>query len=625
MAPGWAITPMEYYNSLVAGGDDGGFRDGAFALARFQNPSGLAFDESGNQLYVADSGNHRIRVVHLDQNNEVETLAGTGTAGETNGPLSTATFNYPNRIAALPEDRLAVYDAGSNVLRLIDLKTKSVSTIVRGIVIWDMVYRPKDNSLYFSEPGGKKIERIDMKSLVVSALFSNNTQIPSPAALCLYQDNLCVADSDLPTIYEVKPDNNSSSVTVSVSLLAVGNAKDVLALSSSDGLLYAFQKGGFLLKVGIPDSSIVKFPTPWGFVFKNQDHGLTFLNIQAGMPMGFSTSPSEPRKFFISTEHSIVSVKDYDFEEYWSAMEGNSREITDFNYPAKKPARTFRILVTGDSRCSTAVPISPDPNALINEDDSAGEIKGNTFSKRLEFLLNTEAALQNAKIHFEVLNLTRRGGAISTYAYYEVPDVVKKYDVDFVLGLAGAGGYIDYYMNPMTAEGIPSKSLDNEYILKPLSDRVPPGVASDLYERCKKLKIPVSEKQITPGEGWSLFCNGDARIQNDLKEMAGRRLQLLHEKLNSMKTSTGVCPQLVIFYIPFVSYPNDCCTSFWSDVCVRYHLNFLDLTESYNALKISYYPTNVIHYTAYGNELVAVLLNHFLIENKLIPFESNQK
>jgi hypothetical protein len=157
IVPGWAVTPMEYYNSLVAGGDNAGFRDGAFAQARFNNPSGLCFDDTGNQLFIADSGNQRIRVIYLDRNNDVETLAGTGAAGQMDGPLSSATFNFPTRLAALPENRLAVYDAGSNLIRLIDLKTKNVSTIAKGVVIWDMVYRPKDNCLYVSEPMSKKL------------------------------------------------------------------------------------------------------------------------------------------------------------------------------------------------------------------------------------------------------------------------------------------------------------------------------------------------------------------------------------------------------------------------------------------------------------------------------------
>ena len=265
------------------------------------------------------------------------------------------------------------------------------------------------------------------------------------------------------------------------------------------------------------------------------------------------------------------------------------------------------------------MPIPSDPNADVDENIDTPRVY--TFSKQLELLLNTEATLRNLNIHFEVLNLTHRGEAISTYGYYEVPGFVKKYDIDLVLGLADQTGYKDYYQRPLTPEGIPAKSIDYEYLLKPLSERAASGIALDLIERCKKIKIPVSEKQDFPGDGlWSLFCNGDAQIQSDLREMAGRRLLLLQGKLNSMRTSGGNCPQLVLFYAPGGALPNDCSASFWNDVCVQYHFKFLDLSESFNALKMSYGPVYVDHFTAYGNELVARLLGHYLVEKKLIPF-----
>src|SRR5271154_1068223 len=88
LGPAWpvgAVTPMEYYNSLVAGNDDAGYRDGAFDDARFNRPCGLAFDETGSRLFVADQNNNRIRVVYLDEDNRVETAAGKGAASDLDG------------------------------------------------------------------------------------------------------------------------------------------------------------------------------------------------------------------------------------------------------------------------------------------------------------------------------------------------------------------------------------------------------------------------------------------------------------------------------------------------------------------------------------------------------------
>jgi len=94
----------------------------------------------------------------------------------------------------------------------------------------------------------------------------------------------------------------------------------------------------------------------------------------------------------------------------------------------------------------------------------------------------------------------------------------------------------------------------------------------------------------------------------------------LHEKLNLMKTSGGNSPQFVLFYAPGGGLPNDCVSSFWNDVCAQYRLKFLDLSEPFNALKTSYSPVYADHFTTYGNELVSRLLEHYLIEDKIIPF-----
>jgi sugar lactone lactonase YvrE len=82
-----------------------GTEDGTGTAARFNFPSQMVMDADEN-LYVSDSLNHTIRKVTLS--GEVTTFAGrAGTAGDTDGPLSSALFNYPTGIAI---------DASRNIL-----------------------------------------------------------------------------------------------------------------------------------------------------------------------------------------------------------------------------------------------------------------------------------------------------------------------------------------------------------------------------------------------------------------------------------------------------------------------------------------------------------------------------
>lgn len=74
-----------------------GYADGKGAAARFSYPSGIAVDDAGN-VYVADSGNNRIRKITPE--GDVSTLAGNGVQEsiDDGNPL-TASFAEPRGIA----------------------------------------------------------------------------------------------------------------------------------------------------------------------------------------------------------------------------------------------------------------------------------------------------------------------------------------------------------------------------------------------------------------------------------------------------------------------------------------------------------------------------------------------
>jgi hypothetical protein len=59
----------------IAGSGASGFRDGLREKAYLSSPAGLAVDSLGN-MFVADSGNHRIR--RVSANGDVTSVAGRG-------------------------------------------------------------------------------------------------------------------------------------------------------------------------------------------------------------------------------------------------------------------------------------------------------------------------------------------------------------------------------------------------------------------------------------------------------------------------------------------------------------------------------------------------------------------
>jgi hypothetical protein len=101
--------------STLSGDGTPGFSDGPVATAQFNSPAGLALDSAG-VLYVADAGNHRIRVVAGGQ---VSTLAGDGTAGFLDGPAPDAQLNSPWGLALDSTGALHVADAGNHRIRIV--------------------------------------------------------------------------------------------------------------------------------------------------------------------------------------------------------------------------------------------------------------------------------------------------------------------------------------------------------------------------------------------------------------------------------------------------------------------------------------------------------------------------
>ncbi|MES2387895.1 MAG: hypothetical protein V4543_07820, partial [Bacteroidota bacterium] len=87
------IAPNGTVSTLA--GSTAGFADGNGTLAQFRNPTSVVADAAGN-VYVADYGNNRIR--KIAPNGNVTTLAGSGTAGNTEGTGTNAQFNGPHGI-----------------------------------------------------------------------------------------------------------------------------------------------------------------------------------------------------------------------------------------------------------------------------------------------------------------------------------------------------------------------------------------------------------------------------------------------------------------------------------------------------------------------------------------------
>ncbi|MBI4475089.1 MAG: hypothetical protein HY646_20650, partial [Acidobacteria bacterium] len=106
--------------SIAAGDGTEGFTgDGDLAVtAQFESPTGVAVDADGN-LFIADAGNNRIRKVSPD--GFIVTVAGDGTAGfGGDGGLATlAQLSSPSGVAVDRAGNLYIADAGNHRIRMV--------------------------------------------------------------------------------------------------------------------------------------------------------------------------------------------------------------------------------------------------------------------------------------------------------------------------------------------------------------------------------------------------------------------------------------------------------------------------------------------------------------------------
>ena len=114
--------------TTIAGTEYGFSGDGRAATeAQLQFPHGVAVDSAGN-LYIADSGNQRIR--RVDSTGTITTIAGTGEGdfGGDGGPAIQAQLKNPHGVAVDSAGNLYIADTNNQRIRKID-STGTITTI----------------------------------------------------------------------------------------------------------------------------------------------------------------------------------------------------------------------------------------------------------------------------------------------------------------------------------------------------------------------------------------------------------------------------------------------------------------------------------------------------------------
>jgi sugar lactone lactonase YvrE len=186
-------------------------------------PSAIVFDATGN-LYFAETGNHVVR--KLDLTGNVTTIAGTGTQSFSGdgGPATAATLDSPQGLALDSANNLYIADTHNHRIRRLNFATGTLTTIAgttpgfsgdNALATAAQLNLPTaltldaSNNLYFADTGNHRIRKIVATSGIITTIAGNGTQgfsgdsgpatsatIDSPTGLALdASHNLYLADT----------------------------------------------------------------------------------------------------------------------------------------------------------------------------------------------------------------------------------------------------------------------------------------------------------------------------------------------------------------------------------------------------------------------------------------------
>ncbi|KAM9838074.1 NHL repeat-containing protein 2 [Aulostomus maculatus] len=142
--------------------------DGKGVDAKLQHPLGVAWAPEQSLLYLADSYNHKIKVVD-PKTKHCSTLAGTGEAGDTLGPeFDKSCFNEPGGICVGAGGKiLYVADTNNHRIKVLDLGSKIVSLFPISMDCIDAVPTKPLKAIAPTLP--KSASRKDMPPVTLSA------------------------------------------------------------------------------------------------------------------------------------------------------------------------------------------------------------------------------------------------------------------------------------------------------------------------------------------------------------------------------------------------------------------------------------------------------------------------
>jgi uncharacterized protein (TIGR03437 family) len=205
---------------------------GPLSQAFFPAPSGLARDSQGN-IYVADALQHTVRRIAADLT--VTTIAGSGLAGYAgdNGPAAAAILDTPQGVAVDGAGNIYIADSGNNRIRMVSADGNIATIAGNGLTIFtgdggpatlatlsgpDFVLADGSGNLFIADTGHHRVRKVTPDGKIQTIAgdgtvgFAGDNgpataaQLSTPQSLAIDRSgNLYIADDAVDTIRKVSP------------------------------------------------------------------------------------------------------------------------------------------------------------------------------------------------------------------------------------------------------------------------------------------------------------------------------------------------------------------------------------------------------------------------------------
>ena len=299
-------------------------------------PGKVIIDSEKERLFIADTGHNRVVMTNL--NGTVLTIIGFGQSGLQDGAFGQAAFNKPQGMA-VSGDELYIADTGNHALRLANLSTLEVSTLAgdgqlaysipednHGVVRlnspWDLLLRGQQ--LYIAMAGLHQIYVYDLEKRSFSLFAGSGREalvdawrqdaaMAQPSGLAANDSYLYVADSEASAIREIELSPSGQVRTiVGAGLFEFGDVDGTrtvarlqhsLGVAYDNGRLYIADTYNHKIKVFDPKTSLVS--TLFGSGQPGRDDGMQARFYEPG-----GLAASQGQLYIADTNNHAIRIAD---------------------------------------------------------------------------------------------------------------------------------------------------------------------------------------------------------------------------------------------------------------------------------------------------------------------------